>query len=82
MWNRRNNYFDNTPDTETEEKPVVSTPLIKNIKILNEEIKKLLNNFEEINGRDLVHEIKFKRYNGSNNAYGKIVDVYVTVQVS
>lgn len=48
---------------------------------LENEVKKLLLKFEQENGTDLVHAIELARWNGSNNAFGPISKVSITLLI-
>lgn len=51
-------------------------------KILENEVADALRAFEEEFGVDMLgYEIKIERYNGSNNAYGKIQRVKINCQI-
>ena len=46
---------------------------------LEKEIKESLNKFEDKYGLDLITKVIFTRFNGSNNASGKITGVDITI---
>ena len=54
--------------------------LIGDKKQLEKDIKTLLTAFEEMHG-DLIHGISYKRWNGSNHAFGQISNVSIILLI-
>jgi len=50
-------------------------------KQLVEKIKDLLNEFEVKYGQDIITDIKVSRWNGSNAAWGKISDIFISIRI-
>lgn len=53
----------------------------EDINTLQNSIKNLLTEFEQKYGEDSILSIGLRRYNGSNDYFGKIVEVKINTQI-